>query len=88
MLYERIECLIGDDGIRKLKNCKVAIFGVGGVGSFCVESLVRSGIGNIVLVDNDVIKGSNLNRQLMAYNNNLGNLKVDEVEKRILSIND
>lgn len=62
----RTELLIGKEGIEKLQNAKVAIYGVGGVGSFVAEGLARSGIGNIVLIDNDVVSISNLNRQIHA----------------------
>ncbi|MHB8066231.1 MAG: ThiF family adenylyltransferase, partial [Ruminiclostridium sp.] len=68
MLHEfsRSELIIGKEGIEKLKNSKVAIFGVGGVGSYTVEALVRCGVGNIVLIDDDCICLTNLNRQLHA----------------------
>ena len=60
--FSRTELLIGKDGIEKLKNAKVAIFGIGGVGSFVVEALARAGVGNLVLVDNDIISISNISR--------------------------
>ena len=85
--FSRTELLIGKEGIEKLQNAKVAIFGIGGVGSFVVEGLVRAGIGNFVLVDDDKVCLSNLNRQLIATSKTLGNFKVDVAKTRILEIN-
>ena len=84
--FERLELLIGNK-INEIRKKNVLIIGLGGVGSYAVEALVRSGIENITIVDNDVISITNLNRQLMTYQNNIGNYKTDEIEKRILSIN-
>ena len=83
----RTELLIGKDNIQKLANSKVIIYGIGGVGSFVVEGLVRAGIEHIILVDNDVIAPSNLNRQIHATISNIGKSKVDCMKERILSIN-
>ena len=83
----RTELLIGIDNIQKLANSKVIVYGIGGVGSFVVEGLVRAGVENIILVDNDVISPSNLNRQIHATITNIGKLKVDCMKDRILSIN-
>ena len=83
----RTELLIGKDNIQKLANSKVIVYGIGGVGSFVVEGLVRAGVENIILVDNDVIAPSNLNRQIHATITNIGKLKVDCMKDRILSIN-
>ena len=83
----RTELLIGKDNIQKLANSKVIVYGIGGVGSFVVEGLVRAGVENIILVDNDVIAPSNLNRQIHAIITNIGKLKVDCMKDRILSIN-
>lgn len=83
----RTELLIGKDNIQKLANSKVIVYGIGGVGSFVVEGLVRAGIENIILVDNDEIAPSNLNRQIHATISNIGKLKVDCMKERILSIN-
>jgi len=83
----RTENLIGKDAIDKLKNSKVAIFGIGGVGSYVVEALARVGVGNFILVDKDVVSSSNINRQLIATHDTIGQYKVDVAEKRILSIN-
>lgn len=84
--FERLELLINDK-INNIKEKNVLVIGLGGVGSYAVEALVRSGIENITIVDNDKISLSNLNRQLMTYHNNIGKYKTDEIEKRILSIN-
>lgn len=83
----RTELLIGKDNIQKLKNSRVIVYGIGGVGSFAVEGLIRSGIENIILVDNDVISPSNLNRQIHATVPNIGRLKVECMKERIISIN-
>ena len=83
----RTELLIGKDNIQKLKNSRVIVYGIGGVGSFAVEGLIRAGIENIILVDNDVISPSNLNRQIHATVPNIGRLKVECMKERIISIN-
>ena len=85
--FSRTELLIGKDGIEKLKNSKVAIFGIGGVGSFVVEALARAGIGNFILVDNDEVALSNLNRQIIATTKTIGKPKVEVAKQRILEIN-
>ena len=84
--FERLELLVHEK-INDIYNKTVLIIGLGGVGSYAVEALVRSGISNLVIVDSDTISLTNLNRQLMAYHNNIGNFKTDEIENRILSIN-
>jgi tRNA A37 threonylcarbamoyladenosine dehydratase len=86
--FSRTEMLIGTEGLEKLKNSKVAVFGVGGVGTYVIEGLVRSGIGKIVLVDDDDISLTNLNRQLHATKNTIGRAKVEVMKERILSINE
>ena len=83
----RTELLIGKENIQKLSKAKIIVYGIGGVGSFTVEGLVRAGVENIILVDNDVIAPSNLNRQIHATIPNIGKLKVDCMKERILSIN-
>lgn len=83
----RLELLIGNDNLHKIKNTTVLIIGLGGVGSFALESLVRNGIGKIIIVDNDIIDITNLNRQLMSLQSNIGKLKTDVWENRILNIN-
>ncbi|MBQ9072473.1 MAG: tRNA threonylcarbamoyladenosine dehydratase [Bacilli bacterium] len=84
--FERLKLLIGDK-INDIYSKKVLVIGLGGVGSYAVEALVRSGIQDITIVDNDKISITNLNRQLMTYHSNINNYKTDEVEKRILDIN-
>lgn len=86
-MLDRLELLIGDN-IKKLKNTTVLVIGLGGVGGYTVESLARSGIGKIVIVDSDTIDITNLNRQIISNKNNIGLKKVDEWEKRINSISD
>ena len=85
-MFERFELLVGDK-INDIKSKKVLVIGVGGVGSYTVESLVRSGISNITIIDNDIIDITNLNRQLMTTLDNIGLSKVEVLEKRIKSIN-
>ena len=85
--FSRTELLIGKEAIEKLQNSKVAIFGLGGVGSYVVEGLVRAGIGNFVLVDNDKVDITNLNRQLISTHKTIGKNKVEVAKERILEIN-
>lgn len=85
--FSRTELLIGKEGIEKLKAAKVAIFGIGGVGSFVLEALARAGIGSFILVDNDEIDITNLNRQIIATTKTIGELKVEASKERILEIN-
>lgn len=83
----RTELLIGEEALNKLKKSKVMIFGIGGVGSFTVEALVRSGVSNLILVDDDTICLTNLNRQIHATYESISKNKVDVMKQRILSIN-
>lgn len=85
--FERSAFIIGEEGVEKLKNSHVAVFGVGGVGGYVVEALVRSGVGEITIVDNDTVCVSNINRQIIATYETVGQYKVDVMEKRIKSIN-
>ena len=85
--FSRTELLIGKEGIEKLQNSKVAVFGVGGVGSFVVEGLVRAGIENFMLVDKDTVDITNLNRQIIATRKTVGKPKVEVAKERILEIN-
>ena len=85
--FLRTECLLGSDAMEKLYKSKVAIFGIGGVGSFVVEGLVRSGIGHFVLLDHDTIDITNLNRQIHAIMKTVGRYKVDVMKERMLQIN-
>ena len=85
--FSRTELVIGKAGVEKLNNAKVAIFGLGGVGSFVLEGLVRAGIGNFVLIDDDRICLTNLNRQILATRKTVGQPKVEVAKQRILDIN-
>ena len=85
--FSRTEMLIGTENLDKLKNSKIAVFGIGGVGTYVVEGLVRSGVENFVLVDDDDICLTNLNRQLHATRKTVGKAKVEVMKERILSIN-
>lgn len=87
MWLNRLETMVGKEKIDKLKNSRVAIIGLGGVGGNALESLVRFNIGNIIIVDSDVIERSNLNRQLLSLRSNIGEKKIDVAKKRILDIN-
>jgi len=85
--FNRTKLLIGNKGIQALRNSKVMVCGLGGVGSYASEALCRAGIGNLVLVDFDKIKLSNFNRQLYALDDTLGSFKIDEAKKRLSKIN-
>lgn len=85
--FSRTEILIGSDAVEKLKNARVAVFGIGGVGGHVVEALVRSGLGNIDIIDNDKVSLTNLNRQIVALHSTIGKPKVDIMEERIKDIN-
>ena len=85
--FEREAMLIGEEALEKLSHASVALFGVGGVGSYAAEALARSGVGNILLVDNDTVSISNINRQLCALHSTVGKFKVDVVAERLLDIN-
>ena len=87
MNLSRLESLVGYEGIEKLKKLKVLILGIGGVGGYTVESLVRSGVQNITLVDGDTIKPSNINRQIIVTRKNMNKYKTREWKKRIKLIN-
>ncbi len=84
--YARTELLLGAEGLQKLRNARVALFGLGGVGGYTAEALARSGIGHIDLIDNDTISLTNLNRQILALHSTLGMKKVDVAKMRILDI--
>lgn len=83
----REELLIGEKNVKKLANSTVAIFGCGGVGSYAVEGLARAGIGSFVLIDNDIVDITNINRQLIADTTTIGKDKVEVEKERILKIN-
>ena len=83
----RTSLLVGEDGIEKLKNSNVIIFGVGGVGSFAAEAIARAGVGNLTIVDFDEVDITNINRQLPALHSTVGKSKVEVMKDRILDIN-
>ena len=84
---DRTELLIGKEALEKLQSSTVVVFGCGGVGSYVIEGLVRSGIGHMVVVDNDIIDVTNINRQLIADTTTIGKAKVEVVKERVLKIN-
>lgn len=85
--FSRTQLLLGSKSIEKIKKSHIAVFGIGGVGGYVVESLVRSGIQNIDIIDNDIVSITNLNRQIIATHSSLGKFKVDIMKERILDIN-
>lgn len=84
--YARTELLIGEDGLKRLKDSSVMVFGVGGVGSHCIEALARSGVGRLILVDNDAVSVTNINRQSIAYPSTIGQMKTKVMRERIRDI--
>ncbi len=86
-MFSRTQVLIGSDAVNKLKDSHVAVFGIGGVGSYTVEALVRGGVGKLSLFDGDCVALSNINRQLIATSENIGQKKVEAAKKRIKKIN-
>ena len=86
-MFERLEKIIGKENLLKIKNTSVMVVGVGGVGGYVVESLVRSGIENIIIVDHDIVDVTNKNRQIIALDSTIGKKKVDVLKSRILDIN-
>ena len=86
-IFSRSEALLGKEGLNKLASTKVIVFGVGGVGSWCAEALVRTGVGHLTLVDPDEVCYSNINRQLPATTETVGRPKVEVLKERFLSIN-
>lgn len=87
MMFQRTELIIGKENLEKLQDSHIIVFGVGGVGGFVVEGLVRSGVGEITVVDYDSVDITNLNRQIIATQTTIGEKKVDMIKKRALSIN-
>ena len=85
--FSRTEMLLGESAMERLKNARVAVFGVGGVGGYVVEALARSGVGTLDLIDNDTVNLTNINRQIIALQNTVGRYKVDVAKERILEIN-
>lgn len=86
-IFNRAQLLLGSDAMERLGNIRVIIFGVGGVGSWCAESLVRSGISHLTVVDSDRVCITNINRQLMATVKTVGQVKVEALKERLLTIN-
>lgn len=85
--FSRTQLLIGADAVSRLKKSRVAVFGIGGVGSYTVEALARSAVGTLDLIDNDTVALTNINRQLIAVHSTIGMYKVDAAKKRLLDIN-
>ena len=85
--FLRTKMLIGNEAFDRLKNAKVAIFGIGGVGGFAAEAIARAGVGKIVLIDSDTVALSNINRQIIALTDTVGRLKTEVMAERIQSIN-
>lgn len=85
-MYDRTEILLGKEAMEKIKKSNICIIGIGGVGSYALEGLVRVGVGNITVIDKDVVKESNINRQLVAYTSTLGMPKVAVAAKRVADI--
>lgn len=86
-LFDRTMLIMGEEAMERLKKSHVAIFGVGGVGGYALEAIVRSGVGEVTIVDNDSVSSSNINRQIIATTLNIGKKKIDVAEKRIKEIN-
>ena len=85
--FERTELLIGRSGLEKLNKSKIAVFGIGGVGSYVVEALTRAGIGEFIIIDKDDIDITNINRQIHAMSSTVGKNKVEVMKQRMLDIN-
>lgn len=85
--FSRTELLIGADGLERLRRSTVMVLGVGGVGSHCIEALARSGVGHLILVDNDKVSETNINRQSIAYQSTVGEYKTKLMKDRIWDIN-
>lgn len=86
--FTRMEMLVGEDGIRCLSSAKIAVFGLGGVGSYVAEALARCGVGSLTLVDHDTVSVTNINRQLYALHSTIGRAKVQVAKERIRDINE
>ena len=86
-IFNRSELLLGSDNMQRIAKTKVLLVGVGGVGSWCAEGLIRTGVRHLTIVDYDIVQTSNINRQLMATTQTLGLVKVDALKERLLQIN-
>ena len=84
--FSRAELLLGQEGMRRLKEAAVIVFGVGGVGSHCIEAMARGGVGTLILVDNDRVSLTNINRQSIAYHSTVGKYKTEVMKERIKDI--
>lgn len=84
--FSRTELLIGEEGLHRLRKSTVMVLGVGGVGSHCIEALARSGVGRLILVDNDTVSLTNINRQSIAYHSTIGQYKTQVMKERIRDI--
>ena len=87
MIFERTIQLIGENAFQLLQTKRVILFGVGGVGGWCAEALIRTGLRHLTIVDFDIVSDSNINRQIVATRQNIGKSKVDEMKRRLISIN-
>lgn len=83
----KLAVILGEDGVKRLNQARVAVFGCGGVGSNCIEALARGGVGTLAIVDKDVVAPSNINRQAIAYHSTIGRRKIDVTEEMIRDIN-
>ncbi len=86
-IFDRAELLLGAEALERLRNSRIILFGVGGVGSWCAESLIRTGVGHLTIVDSDCVNITNVNRQMMATTRTVGRVKVDALKERLLEIN-
>ena len=86
-IFDRFKKIVDEDSFKKINKSTILVIGLGGVGGYVVESLVRSGIGKIIIVDKDTVDETNINRQIIALNSTIGLNKTDEFEKRIKDIN-
>ncbi|HKL22155.1 MAG TPA: tRNA threonylcarbamoyladenosine dehydratase [Tichowtungia sp.] len=86
MKFHRTKMLIGPEALKRLRQTHVIVFGIGGVGSWCAEALIRSGVGKLTLVDNDVVCETNINRQMQATSKTIGQFKVEALKERLLEI--
>ena len=84
--YARTQLLIGEDGLNRLQDSTVMVFGVGGVGSHCIEALARSGVGRLIVIDSDTVSLTNINRQSIAYHSTIGRMKTEVMRERIRDI--
>lgn len=85
--YQRTQIIIGKENIERIKDMHIVICGIGGVGSFVLEALARIGVGNLTIIDKDVVDATNINRQIIALQSTIGKYKVDVAKERILDIN-